>query len=254
MLVNNTNEVIQYLDTIIAEAKLQNSRRGFFAALYRQVTLKVKMGINNGFFDDASRMEIFTTQFANRYFAALTDYKKNGKTSKSWQVTFNAENNPDLLILQHLLLAINAHINLDLGIVAAEITPGDQLPTLEGDFNKINSILMDLLDPVQLVINQLSPLIDILDKVGGRKDEILVNFSLQKARRSAWNHANILAYQMPHLRNAIIGLLDSKVAFLGRNVANPGRTLDKAIDLIKQAESNDVVEIIDALNSVVNVS
>lgn len=252
MPVNNTDEVIQYLDRIITEAKLRKSRRAFFAALYRQVTLKVKMGIKNGFFDDAARMEIFTTQFANRYFIALEDYQKNGKTTKSWQVTFDSVNNRELLILQHLLLAINAHINLDLGIVAAEIAPGNKLQTLEGDFNKINSILIDLLDPVQVILSQLSPLIDILDQVGGRKDEILVNFSIRKARQEAWKNANILAYQTPNLQKAIIGLLDSKVAFLGRTVANPGRTLDKAIDLIKQSESNDIVAITDALNNIVN--
>ncbi len=39
MEVNNIEEVIQGLDTIIARAKETNSRVGFFAALYRQVTL-----------------------------------------------------------------------------------------------------------------------------------------------------------------------------------------------------------------------
>jgi hypothetical protein len=43
-------------------------------------------------------------------------------------------------------------------------------------------------------------------------------------------------YQPPNLKNAIISLLDSKVAFLGLTIANPGRKIDKAIDLIRQSE------------------
>jgi hypothetical protein len=252
MLANNTDEVIQYLNAIIAEAIQERSRRGFFAALYRQITLKVKIGIKHGLFDDAARMEEFTTQFANRYFRALDDYQQNVKSTRIWQMTFDAVQKPELLILQHLLLAINAHINLDLGIVAAELCPGDKLQTLQDDFNKINAILGDVLEPAQFVIGKLSPLIEILDKLGGRKDELILNFSIRKARQEAWNNAKILAYQTPDLQKSIIKLIDSKVAFLGRTITNPGRTVDKAINLIKTSESDDIVAITNALNSIVS--
>ncbi|BAY26911.1 hypothetical protein NIES2100_67270 [Calothrix sp. NIES-2100] len=252
MLANNTDEVIQYLDTIIAKAIEERSPRGFFAALYRQVTLKVKIGIKHGFFDDAARMEEFTTQFANRYFRAGDDYQNNIKSTRSWQVTFDALQNPELLILQHLLLAINSHINLDLGIVAAELCPGDKLHTLQDDFIKINAILNDLLEPTEMVLGQLSPLIEILDRFGGRKDEIIFNFSIRKARQSAWNNAKILAYQTPDVQQNIINLIDSKVAFIGWAIANPNRNFDRAIALIKKSESDDTVTIINALNNIVH--
>jgi Family of unknown function (DUF5995) len=253
MLAKNTDEAIQYLDTIISKAIVERSRRGFFAALYRQVTLKVKIGIKHGFFDDAARMEEFTTRFANRYFRALDDYQRNIKSTKSWQMTFDAIENADLLILQHLLLAINSHINLDLGIVAAELCPGDKLHTLQDDFIKINAILNDLLEPIEMVLGQLSPLIEILDRFGGKKDEIIFNFSIRKARQSAWNHAKILAHQTPNVQQEIIAVMDSKVAFLGLAIANPNHTFDRVIDLIKRNENNDIVTIINALNSIVNL-
>lgn len=252
MLAKNTDEVVRYLDAIIAEAIEERSRRGFFAALYRQITLKVKLGIKHGFFDDAARMEEFTTQFANRYFRAWDDYQQNIKSTRIWQMTFDAVQQPELLIVQHLLLAINAHINLDLGIVAAELCPGDKLQTLQDDFNKINAILGDVLEPAQFVIGKLSPLIDILDKLGGRKDEFVLNFSIRKARQEAWNNAKILAYQTPDFQKSIIKLIDSKVAFLGRTIINPGYTSDKAVNLIKKSESDDIVAITNALNSIVS--
>ncbi len=252
MLAKNTDEVIQYLDTIIAEAIEERSRRGFFAALYRQVTLKVKIGIKHGFFDDAARMEKFTTQFANRYFRAWDDYQKNIKSTRSWQMTFDAVQKPELLIVQNLLLAINAHINLDLGIVAAELCPGDKLQTLQDDFIKINAILSDLLEPVEMVLGQLSPLIEILDKFGGKKDEIIFNFSIRKARRDAWNNAVILAHQSPDVQQSIIKVIDSKVAFIGRAIANPSRDFDRALNLIRKSENNDIITIINSLNNIVN--
>jgi hypothetical protein len=179
MLAKNTDEVVQILDTIIAKAIKDRNQIGFFPAMYRQVTLKVKAGIKNNFFDDAARMEQFTTLFANRYFAAFDEYQKTGKTNRSWKVAFEALKNPDLLVAQHLLLGINAHINLDLSIVAVQISPGNKLSTLKNDFDKINNILGDLVDSVQLVLGKISPLFNILDQVGGRTDEVLINFSIQ---------------------------------------------------------------------------
>jgi len=50
---------------------------------------------------------------------------------------------------QHLLLGMNAHINLDLGVAAARVCPADQLPNLKNDFDRINLILSDLIGAVQ---------------------------------------------------------------------------------------------------------
>lgn len=53
------------------------------------------------------------------------------------------------LILQHLLLGINAHINLDLGIAAAQTSPGDDLPDLRNDFVEINRVLVRQVDGIR---------------------------------------------------------------------------------------------------------
>ena len=46
-------------------------------------------------------------------------------------------------------------------------------------------------------------------------------------------------------------VIDSKVAFLGRIIANPSQILGLAIQLIKSAEKDDVPGIIDAINSII---
>ena len=251
MLANNIDEVIQGLDKIIERAKEMRSRVGFFAALYRQVTLKIKQGMSEGFFDDNPRMNEFEARFANRYFGALDTYTQGGRPPKSWKVAFEAAEQPDSIIVQHLLLGINAHVNFDLGVAAAQTSPGDELPSLRSDFDKINDILSNILDSVQQVIGKFSPWMDILDKVGGRTDEAIANFSIAKARQEAWEQAELLAYQTPLQQKATLAVIDRKAAFLGHIIANPGQLLGKAIALIKLAERDDVVAIIDAINSIV---
>ena len=248
---NNIEEVIQGLDTIIVRAKETNSRVGFFAALYRQVTLQIQQRIAQGQFDDNIRMDEFATRFANRYFTTLDAYQQGEELSPAWKVTLKATEQTDLIIVQHLLLGINAHVNFDLGVATAQTAPGDELLSLKNDFDQLNDILANLLDEVQSVIGEFSPWMDILDRVGGRTDESIANFSIAKARQSAWQQANILAHQTPLQQKAILSVIDSQVAFLGRIIANPNQLLRLAIQLIKSAESDNVREIINGINSIV---
>lgn len=251
MQASNINEVIQILDSIIADAKAQDDRLGFFAALYRQVTLDVRKGIQQGFFDNGPRMERFDTLFANRYFAAHDAWKSGGEITRSWKVAFTAMESPAGIILQDLLVGINAHINLDLGIAAAEISPGPGIQDLQGDFDKINQVLANLIQPVEMVIARFSPLIGLLQKIGGKDAAEVLNFSMDAARDDAWRHAVILANLPRPLWPMTIEALDGKVAFLGRLIARPGGIVGKAVELIKMAESDDVPAIIDALNGIV---
>jgi hypothetical protein len=252
MQAMDIDQVLDHLATLIEDFKAQDSRLGFFAALYRQVTLEVQRGIERGVFDNGPRMDRFDTVFANRFFAALDAFQSGGTPTRSWRVAFTVMEQPQEIILQDLLVGINAHINLDLGIAAAQIAPGDAIQSLKGDFDKINQILAALIPGVEAVISRFSPLIGLLEKIGGRDAAEVLNFSLDAARQDAWAHAVILAHQSPALQALTIEALDGKVSFLGRLIANPVGLVGKAVDLIRQTESNDVQAITDALNSVVH--
>jgi len=252
MQATDIDQVLEALSSLIEDFKAQDSRLGFFAALYRQVTLEVQRGIERGFFADGPRMDRFDTIFANRYLAALDAFQSGGMPTRSWKVAFTAMEQPQEIILQDLLVGINAHINLDLGIAAAQVAPGDAIQGLKGDFDKINQILAALIQGVEAVIGRFSPLIGLLEKVGGKDAAEVLHFSLDAARQDAWTHAVILAHQRPALQALTIEVLDGKVSFLGRLIANPVGLVGKAVDLIRQTESDDVPAIIDALNSVVH--
>lgn len=248
---SNIDEVLAALDRVIATAIAEHSRVGFFAALYRQVTLRVKQGIADGMFDDGPRMMRFDTVFANRYLDALDAWESGGVPSKSWRFALNATRRSDLIILQHLLLGINAHINLDLGVAAAQVAPGDTLPTLHGDFQRINQILGALTDDVKRVLEQFSPLLHLVDGFGGTVDDAIVNFSLSAARDDAWLHAQVLAGLPVSFQGTTIFVIDTKTALLARLVADPGRILTAVLDTVNLEESEDIPAIIQALNSIV---
>ena len=251
MQASNINEVVQILDTIIVEAVAANDRLGYFAALYRQVTLEVRKGIQQGFFDDGPRMDRLDATFASRYFAAYDAWKSGGSITRSWKVAFTSMEDPADIILQGLLVGINAHINLDLSIAAAEICPGEGIQDLQGDFFKINQILANLIQPVETVVGRFSPLIGLLERIGGKDASEVLNFSLTAARDDAWRHAVILAHLPRLFWPLTIEALDGKVAFLGRLIANPVGIVGKAVELIKMAESDDVPAVINALNGIV---
>src|SRR5262245_34643925 len=183
------DDVVILLDSIAHHEAEAKSPLAFFPAMYRQMTIRVRDGIRAGAFEDGARMERLDVQFASRYFDAYALYKRGARPARSWAVAFDAALDDDCLILQDLLVSINAHINLDLGIAAAHIAPDTSIDGLGSDFRKINDILASLLDPVQAVIDRFSPVLNVLDKVGGRTDEKLLDFSLMRARDSAWYHA-----------------------------------------------------------------
>ncbi len=84
------DEVLQQLDRIVEFSLAEESRLGYFAALYRKVTRKVKEGIESGLFEDGARMEGLDVVFAGRYLAALELFRRGEAPSAAWQVAFEA--------------------------------------------------------------------------------------------------------------------------------------------------------------------
>src|SRR6266852_4952780 len=141
MTPQTIDEVLAELDQITRWARDERSRLGFFATLYRNVTIKVKEGIAAGLFEDGPRMEELDVTFASRYLTAIESFRRGDPLSKCWLASFRIAANWSPIILQHLLTGMNAHINFDLGIAAQAVAPGSELPLLKNDFNQINNIL-----------------------------------------------------------------------------------------------------------------
>src|SRR5436305_552765 len=251
MQANGIDDVLRILDGIIADCKAKSDPLGYFPALYRQVTLTVKQGIAKGAFDNGPRMERFDALFAGRYFTAYDAWRSGGQPTKSWRLAFQGMQSGGLIILQDLLVGINAHINLDLGVVAGETFQGAALQDFHDDFDKINQILSSLLPKVEATVDTFSPLLGLLAKIGGQDVVEALDFSMDAARDDSWLHAILISMQPPAAWPLTVQTIDDKVAFLGRLITQPAGLVAQAVNLTRATESKDVPAIIDALNAIV---
>lgn len=246
MHAQNIDEVIEHLDGIIAECLSENSKLAFFPILYRKVTIAVKSGIEQKEFEDNARMEHLDVVFANRYLEAYSQFKSGTKPTDSWIMAFDEAYAFWPIVLQHLLCGINAHINLDLGIAAAEIA-GPEIETLRNDFNQINALLSSMVEDVQQEIGRISPIIGILDTLAGKLDERLVDFSIQIARDGAWEFAKAYHQASTSERVKLITDRDHSIAWLGKDIMKPGWLLRVIAGFIKIFERKSVRKIALAL-------
>jgi len=195
MSAQTLDEVILRLEQIISDAITTDNRAGYFAALYHKVTCRVKEGIANGEFQDGPRMAKLDVVFANRYIDAYDAWtaKHEAAVSRSWHIAFTQLRKRSVLVLQHLLLGMNAHINLDLGIAVVEIAKDFNIPLqqIHQDFNSINTILAALSYEVISDLNRISPLLSLLGMHAGN-NSLLIQFALSNARDGAWCFAEDL--------------------------------------------------------------
>lgn len=247
MTLESIDEVLRELDAIVAVSRERGVADGYFAALYRRTTAEVKARIERGVFEDAARMTRLDVVFACRYLDAWHARERGEPTTAVWNVALGAGRDFWPIVLQHLLLGMNAHINLDLGIAAAQVAPGAAIGGLERDFNAINGVLSDMVDDVQARLERIWPAMRWLDRVGQDLDEAIVNFSIRRARDHAWLTAVTLAPLPQPARQAHIQKVDAAMAALGRRVLHPGASLAWKLAAIRLRERGSVAAKIDAL-------
>ena len=241
------DEVIERLSTIIETSKSTSSRLGYFPALYRKVTVEVKQEISSGFLDDGARMERLDVVFANRYLRAIEQYENDETPTEVWQFAFEVTQQWWPIVLQHLLLGMNAHINLDLGIAAIRTVGTSDLPSLHDDFVRINKILTSLVADVQRELAEVWPALRIMGRFLGGVDEAIVNFSMDAARDGAWRFATLLATMDEAAQEAEIRRYDAEMLELGRLVRYPGIFLGTVTKIVRVGERGSVRDIIEIL-------
>jgi hypothetical protein len=247
MYAATINDVIDRLGHEIDRCRARDSRLGYFPALYRKVTIAVKEGIAQGAFEDGKRMERLDVLFANRYLEAADQWARGEPPTRSWRVAFEAAEGWPPIVLQHLLLGINAHINLDLGIAAAQTAPGASLPALQRDFNQINALLASLVGDVKTSLSAVWPLLRIYNRLAGGVADVTINFSMSRARTASWQAAQTLAPLPESDWTPAINDIDRRTALLGQVICHPPIRIRLLLLAIRVSERGRVGEIIDLL-------
>lgn len=229
-------------------AKANNSPLGYFPVVYHLMTQAVQQGIQTGLFDDGPRMERLDILFAQRYFAAFDAWQAGLPTTLSWAQAFEAASSDNITVLQHVLLGINAHISLDLGIAAAQTCPGAEIQDLHTDFDRINGIIADLVNPMQDRLAQIFPLLWIADRLFRTHDERLANALIGLSRTGAWTVATTVALLTEHQQRTAISELDKGVAALSGPIAAPrSRLLPTVLRMVRWGELGSVAQKIEKL-------
>lgn len=241
-MVTTLEGVVAALDARITHAIQAGSALGYFPALYRKVTVAVKEGIERGEFADGARMAELDVVFANRFLVAAAAWDAGQPLTDSWRVAFAAGTRWRPIVLQHLLLGMNAHINLDLGIAAATVAAPGRLESLHGDFVQINTILGRLLGDVEDDLGHVWPAFRWFDGVLGTGDEAMANFSMQAARDAAWAFAQRLAPLDEGERVSLIQAKDAETAAFGRWLLDPGFAAEAAFLAVRLTERGTVRE------------
>jgi hypothetical protein len=242
-MATTLDETIASLESIVNRCAAKGDRLGYFAAMYLAVTRTMRERAEAGRFADPGTMERFVTRFAARYLDALAAWEGGQPCTHSWVLAFEATRRWRPIVLQHLLLGMNAHINLDLGVTASELADGRAIEAVRADFDAVNDVLGELVDGCEGVLGEVSPWVGLADRVGGRGDEALIRFSLVAARRQAWSVAERLCVLDGDERVRAIASVDAAAAKVGHAVDHPGLSASALLLAVRSRERAEPAKV-----------
>ena len=190
--------VTEHMQTLVQQWETCADRRAAFLSCYLLMTRNMLGSIDKGEFSDALWVSRLLHRFADYYFDALTAYEQDSPTTPPvWRQAHNATLQPGTQVLQHLMLGINAHINYDLVLTLVDLLEPEwgQLSPEERerrhtDHCHVNDVISRTIDAVQdSIIERFIPVMDIVDKLLGPIDELIVAQLLTHWREDVWKHA-----------------------------------------------------------------
>ncbi|MDZ7679026.1 MAG: DUF5995 family protein [Acidimicrobiales bacterium] len=212
--------------------------RGYFAALYARVTSRIGAAIESDRFTDGKHMEQFACAFADYYVLAL-----EGEVAppRCWRAAWEVADDHKLLIVQHLLLGINAHVNHDLALAVVEVAAlrGD-VGSIRPDFNAVNEVLAQTYDEVVSDLGRVSRWATAASAIGGGD---AFNFSLRVAREQAWRAAIEMHTLDDRALREYEAALDTMVSGVAYLITTPARLARPVVWLARRFEERDPVVV-----------
>ena len=239
------------LQTLIDWAKDAEHRVGYFAAVYKRVTLALKQAAETDQFEDGARMSRLAGIFATRYLMAVNGFFRPAEftVSESWRASFDQLENPEPVIVQHIQAGINAHTAFDLGMAVNEITGSRDVDAVRNDFLAVNAVLASQAEDMLDMVEEISPdLKRILDAIPG-DEALLIGPAIKWMREEAWLFVKTLEL-FPGTRFNVIpaDVKDSWVFVLTSTLFNG--LMAVVFDGIAEQESRDVRRNIEVLDRV----
>ena len=217
--------------------------RGVFATSYLEITRSIASQIDYAF-KDPEWVAAYLIRFGNLYREALINFEKGDikQIPKSWFIAFEAAKMKEGLVIQHLILGINAHINHDLAISLHDVGIDPGRNDKYHDHTKVNTILSKSTENLKReVATKYAPVLERLDRTTGHISDDVTNFSIPKAREHAWTFATALANARNEAERTILRkALDEQAAVLARLImASPTKDprFTRSITVAKRVDS-----------------
>lgn len=121
------DDVVSGFAALETRFRQQRDRRAIFLTLYGVVSAEMRTRVEAGAFADPPWVHRYAVAFANLYRGALEAYEdgRAADVPKPWRLCFDAAKAGSGLVLQDMLLGVNAHVNNDLprALVSVSIDP-----------------------------------------------------------------------------------------------------------------------------------
>lgn len=213
--------VTHRMDDLLGRWQQQQDRRASFLGCYSLMTKNMLKAIDDGRFIDKQWVGQLLQLFADYYFSALDKYESSkAEAPPVWRFVHDQTCGCSLNVLQDLLLGINAHINYDLVFTLAdmlapewETLTAEQRQARYHDHQMVNKVIAETIDTVQdTIIEARSPWFDLIDRVFGRLDELLLSRLISRWREDVWHDAiRFLEAPDPHHRDRIRQEIEARV-------------------------------------------
>ncbi len=240
-------EVADALERVERRCVPLRDRRGVFATAYLRITRAIDRAIDAGRFHDPEWTRLYLVAFGNLYREAAIACEQGNPDDapKAWRMAFDAARDGTGLVIQHLVLGINAHINHDLPIALDRIGIGEGQTRAAryADHTMVNRVLEDSTDELKRDVAALyAPVLQRIDWIAGRLDDDLTRFSIPRAREHAWSFALALrGTRSPPERTLLTRSLDEQAAVLARLILSSPTRHPVLLRAVRVAERLDAV-------------
>jgi hypothetical protein len=235
----------EQIDEIIHWCHGLPSRVGFFAALYAHVAKAIEEQRQT--FEHQVWLEDVNRAFCARYLEAVRAYRNNEPATRAWQLAFEAARERRLMVVQHLLLGANAHINLDLAIATAQTIKPENLSAFENDFHRMNSVLGGLVDGTCRSLSKVWPFLAAVNRYFLHEEDAVIKFSLTRAREHAWKQAQRLVTLEGDELQSAIDELDARAEVLARRIMRPDQPLLAIVQIVRCGQLRSIPRVIDSI-------
>jgi hypothetical protein len=228
------SSTIETVDDVIAVMRGLDSELAnddglkWFNLLYLKVTEAVGTQPKTVQWENRQWLELLDVNFARLYFAALCDWQRNrDRVARAWLPLLQSRARPGLKRVQFALAGLNAHINHDLPVALVQTGKALRIVLKRGtaefrDFERVNSILATVQEDAKRYI--ATGLVGVIEQSLGDLDDNAANWSVRKARETAWSNGEILwrLNRTPLLRNEFLTNIDRLVSLASRGLLVSG--------------------------------